>query len=174
MTEGMGKSQNEGGHGWFPCGIPDTWGSSAAVCDSGSQKRGKLPKAGDAWFSYSFKSNCESCSDMSNSLQPHGLIVHGILQARILEWVAFPFSRRSSQPTDWTQVSRIAGRFFTNWAIREALLSWNLWILCIFWMLTPYDILFANIFSHSIGSIFIFLYFLSLTVQKLFNLMYSQ
>ena len=34
---------------------------------------------------------------------------HGILQARILEWVAFPFSRRSSQPRDWTQVSRIAG-----------------------------------------------------------------
>ena len=40
--------------------------------------------------------------------------VHGILQARILEWVAFPFSR------DWTQGSRIAGGFFTNWAIREA------------------------------------------------------
>ena len=34
------------------------------------------------------------------------------LQARILEWVAFPFSRGSSQPRDWTQVSRIAGRFF--------------------------------------------------------------
>ena len=40
-------------------------------------------------------------------------IVHGILQARILEWVAFSFSRRSSQPRDWTQVSHIAGRFFT-------------------------------------------------------------
>ena len=37
--------------------------------------------------------------------------VHGILQARILEWVAFPFSRASSQPRDWTQVSRIAGGF---------------------------------------------------------------
>ena len=35
--------------------------------------------------------------------------VHGILQARILEWVAFPFSRGSSQPSDWTQVSLIAG-----------------------------------------------------------------
>ena len=35
--------------------------------------------------------------------------VHGILQARILEWVAFPFSRGSSQPRDWTQVSHIAG-----------------------------------------------------------------
>ena len=37
------------------------------------------------------------------------LYVHGILQARILEWVAFPFSRGSSQPRDWTQVSHIAG-----------------------------------------------------------------
>ena len=35
--------------------------------------------------------------------------VHGILQARILEWVALPFSRESSQPRDWTQVSHIAG-----------------------------------------------------------------
>ena len=46
--------------------------------------------------------------------------VHGILQARILEWVAFPFSRGSSQPRDRTQVYCIAGRFFTNWATREA------------------------------------------------------
>ena len=46
--------------------------------------------------------------------------VHGILQARKLEWVAFPFSRGSSQHRDWTQVSCIAGKFFTNWAIREA------------------------------------------------------
>ena len=62
----------------------------------------------------------ESCSVMSDSLQPHGLyIVHGI-KARILEWVAFPFSRGSSQPRDRTQVSHIAGRFFTSWATREA------------------------------------------------------
>ena len=40
-------------------------------------------------------------------------IVHGILQARILEWVAFPFSRGSSQPRDLAQVSRVAGGFFT-------------------------------------------------------------
>ena len=52
---------------------------------------------------------------MSNSLQPHGLYtVHGILQARILEWVAIPFSRGSSQPRDQTQVSLIAGRFPTD------------------------------------------------------------
>ena len=40
--------------------------------------------------------------------------VYGILQARILEWVAFPFSRESSQPGDRTEVSCIAGRFFTS------------------------------------------------------------
>ena len=45
--------------------------------------------------------------------------VHGILQARILEWVAIPFSRGSSWPRDWTQVSCIAGGFFTVWATRE-------------------------------------------------------
>ena len=46
--------------------------------------------------------------------------VHGILQARILEWVAYPFSSGSSQPRNWTGVSCIVGGFFTNWAIREA------------------------------------------------------
>ena len=46
-------------------------------------------------------------------------IVHGILQARMQEWVAFPFSRGSSQPRDQTQVSHIAGGFFTSWAAWE-------------------------------------------------------
>ena len=51
---------------------------------------------------------------------PPGSSIHGILQARILEWVAIPFSRRSFQFRDQTQVSRITGRFFTIWATREA------------------------------------------------------
>ena len=50
---------------------------------------------------------------------PMDYTVHGILQARILEWVAIPFSRGSSRPRDWTQVSRIAGGFFTSWATRS-------------------------------------------------------
>ena len=58
-----------------------------------------------------FQSENESCSVVSDSLQLHGL--HGILQARILQWVAFSFSRGSSQSRDRTQVSHIAGRFFT-------------------------------------------------------------
>ena len=44
---------------------------------------------------------------------------HGILQARILERLAFPFSRGSSQPRDQNQVSHIAGGFFISWATRE-------------------------------------------------------
>ena len=55
----------------------------------------------------------DSCNPMDCRLP--GSSVHGILQARILEWVAIPFSRGSSQPMDQTWVSRIAGRFFTVW-----------------------------------------------------------
>ena len=50
---------------------------------------------------------------------PMDYIVHGILQARILAWVPFPFSWGSSQPRDQTQVSHIAGGLFTSWATRE-------------------------------------------------------
>ena len=46
-------------------------------------------------------------------VDPMNYTFHGILQARILEWIAVPFSRGSSQPRDGTQVSFIAGRFFT-------------------------------------------------------------
>ena len=52
---------------------------------------------------------------------PPGSSVQGTLQARILEWVATPSSRGSSQPRDQTQVSHIAGRLFTIWDTREAL-----------------------------------------------------
>ena len=51
---------------------------------------------------------------------PMDYTVHGILQARILEWVAFPFSSESFQPRDQAQVSCIAGGFFTSWATRKA------------------------------------------------------
>ena len=51
---------------------------------------------------------------MPDSLPPHDYAVHRIPQARILKWVAFPFSRGSSQPRDQIQVSYIAGGFFTS------------------------------------------------------------
>ena len=53
----------------------------------------------------------QSCPTL---VTPMDYTVHGILQARILEWVAFPSSRGSSQPRDQTQVSRTTGRFFTS------------------------------------------------------------
>ena len=59
----------------------------------------------------------QSCPTLCD---PMDCTVHGILQARILEWVAFPFSRGPSQPRDQTQVSHIAGRFSTSWVTREA------------------------------------------------------
>ena len=58
------------------------------------------------------------CNPMYCSLPDSS--IHGIFQARILEWGAVSFSRRPSQPRDWTRVSRIVGRRFTIWAIREA------------------------------------------------------
>ena len=58
----------------------------------------------------------QSCPTLCD---PMDYTVHGILQARILECVAFPDFRGSSQPRDQTQVSHIAGGFFTSWATRE-------------------------------------------------------
>ena len=57
----------------------------------------------------------QQCPTLSNPMgySPPGSSVHGILQARILEWVAIPFSRKTSQPRDWTEFSHTAGRFFT-------------------------------------------------------------
>ena len=53
----------------------------------------------------------QSCLSLCNALD---YTVHGILQARILKWVAIPFSKGSPQPRDWTQVSHVAGGFFTS------------------------------------------------------------
>ena len=72
-------------------------------------------------------SECRSV--VSDSLRPHelcsppGSSIHGIFQARILESVAISFSRKSSWPRDWTQVSRIVGRRFTVWATKSHLLK---------------------------------------------------
>ena len=52
-----------------------------------------------------------------------GFSVHGILQARILEWIAISFSRGSSPPRDRTQVSRIGGKHFNLWATRECIIQ---------------------------------------------------
>ena len=67
----------------------------------------------------------ESRSVMSYSLPPVDYTIRGILQAKILEWVVFPFSRVSPQCRDQTHVSRIAGGFFTSLATREAQEYWS-------------------------------------------------
>ena len=71
----------------------------------------------DAW--HMLAQLCPTHCDPMN-YSPPSSSVHGILQARILEWVAVPFSRGSSWPRNRTWVSCIEGRFFNNWAIREA------------------------------------------------------
>ena len=83
----------------------DCWFDHGGVCD--------LDKA--EWVKVT-----QSCPALC---KPTDYTVYGILQATELEWVAFPFSRESSQPRDRIQVSRIAGGFLTSWAIREAQVS---------------------------------------------------
>ena len=79
-------------------------------------------------------------SVMSNSLWPlwtvatQAPLCMGILQARILEWVAMPSSRGSFQPRDRTQVACIAGGFFTIWSTRKAQEYWLEWVAYPFWM----------------------------------------
>ena len=78
----------------------------------------------------------QSCPTLCDPMDcsPRGSSVHGILQARTLEWVAMPFSSGSLWPRDWTWVSRIVGQFFTIWATREA----QRYILNIYWMLIDF------------------------------------
>ena len=68
--------------------------------------------------------SCPTLCDLMDCILP-GSSIHGIFQARVLEWVAIFFSRESSWPRDQTQVSHIAGRCFTVFATKEAqILEW--------------------------------------------------
>ena len=73
----------------------------------------------------------QSCPTLYNPMDCSlpGSSVHGILQARIQEWIAISFSKASSQPRDRTWVSHIAGRFFTLWATREPLYNGIIWAI---------------------------------------------
>ena len=71
------------------------------------------------WLESEVAQLCPTLCD-SMDYSPPGSSIHGILQARILQWVAISFSRGSSWPRDWTRVSCIAGRCFTIWATRKA------------------------------------------------------
>ena len=107
---------------------------SVTISSTRAGKRNEKEEEKDGFLQISVPQRKErkwSCSVVSDSLRP-GSSIHGILQARILEWVAIPFSRASSRPRDQTQVSHIVGRCFTLWATREScipqrklLSSWN-------------------------------------------------
>ena len=92
------------------------WCLVCAPAQSRHLERTPCPVAFWWWFSHWVVSDSWDPMDCSLS----GSSIHGILQARILEWVAISFSRGSSQSRNWTRVSCIAGRWFTNWAMREA------------------------------------------------------
>ena len=82
----------------------------------------------------------QSCLTLCN---PMDYTVHGILQARILEWIAIPFSRGSSWPRNQTGISWIAGGFFTSWATREAsieIITWFLSFNLLIWCITLIDL----------------------------------
>ena len=72
---------------------------------------------------YIWSEVAQSCPTLCDPMDCNllGFSIHGILQARILEWIAISFSKGSSQPRDRTRVSCIGGRRFNLWATREAL-----------------------------------------------------
>ena len=83
---------------------------------------------------------------------PPGSTIHGILQGRILEWVAMPSSRGSSRPRDWTLVSCIADRFFTAKRLGKLLRSfsvWNAWFEVAFQpkLSTLHEVMCVRVFS---------------------------
>ena len=88
---------------------------------------------GHCWvFQICWHTECSTFTASSLRFEsPSGYSGHGNLKAKILEWVAMPFSRGSSQPRDQTQVSCIAGGFFTIWATQKILLSYVFSLLAV-------------------------------------------
>ena len=106
-------------------GVPrsQTWLSdfhfTSHLCEWTMRKLKLIPS--EVKWSEASQSCLTLCNPMDCSLSCSS--VHGIFQARVLERVAFAFSRRSSRPKDWTRVSHIVGRRFTIWATREVQLN---------------------------------------------------
>ena len=108
----------------FPCGSD----GKESACKAGDlgliPVLGRSPAEGKGYpLQYSGLENSTDCIVLLLLLSRFSHVrlfaTHGVLQARILEWVAVPFCRGSSQPRDQNQVSRIAGRFFIVWAMRK-------------------------------------------------------
>ena len=115
---------------WWICSVASFNPTAECCCFSLSFFLG-----GGIVFLFEKKSETVTHSVMSNSLNvtdcsPPGSSVHGILHARILEWIAIPFSRGSPLLRDWTRVSFITGRFFTVWSTRDLqYLYLHLWLV---------------------------------------------
>ena len=108
---------------WFPLGLISAVQGTLSFLQHHSSKASVLIYVSELKWS-DVTQSCPTLWDtMDCSLS--GSSVHGILQVRILEWIIIPFPRGSSQLRDWTQVSCIAGRFFTVWSPREALQDSN-------------------------------------------------
>ena len=108
------------------------WGLVSVLSGIPSGEQG-----GEVWTRFS--SVAQSCPTLLTpwTVAHQGPLSREILQARILEWVAMPFSRGSSQPRDWTQISCIADGFFTLWATREALTYGIVHVSMLFSQITP-------------------------------------
>ena len=102
-----------GSRDWSLVGEPRSW----MLHGMAKKKKKKSANSGKGFLGFVGLQRAPSCPTLCDPLD---YTVHGTLQARILEWVAFPFSRGFSQPGDRTQVSHIAGGFFTSWSTREA------------------------------------------------------
>ena len=110
-SETLEKSESEShsvvSHSLWPHGLYSPWNSPGQNIGVGSLSllQGIFPTQGS-------NPGFPQCRQILYQLSHKG-------SPRILEWVAYPFSRGSSQPKNWTGISCIAGRFFTNWALRE-------------------------------------------------------
>ena len=100
------------------------WGAATAVGNSSVVSQ-KVKYRITRWPSNSTPSEVKVIQLCLTLCDPMDYRIHGILQARILKWVAFPFFRGSSQPRIWTQVSCTTGGFFTSWATGEAQEYWS-------------------------------------------------
>ena len=128
--KGMTEDELAGWHHWldgheseWTPGVGDVQGG-LVCCDSWGRKELDTTERliwPDLFYMKSESEVTQSCPTLCNpkDCSLPGSSTHGVFQAKVLEWVAISFSRGSSRPRDWTQVSRIVGRRFTVWATRE-------------------------------------------------------
>jgi len=129
LEENLRKSGHTYMYNWFTLLDSRNWHSRIKQPYSDLKKKGRTggPKQ-SLWVKVLVVESCLAlCNPMDYS--PPGFSFHGILQARLLVWVAIPFSMGSSRPRGQAWVSCITGRFSTTWATREAPWSTHVCVL---------------------------------------------